>query len=160
MFEGEVRAEAALPADAAVFAGLAGQPVDVFRYYEDDLVKLYHGDNREWFIRQAQVGVVDMPTFDTAALDPGDSLVLFTDGISEARAPGGEFFGEAGLERALTRLPPCTDARSIVQAICDALADPNQAAAYNRDPGTRDLFGADAPISTGSSPAQAPANPR
>jgi sigma-B regulation protein RsbU (phosphoserine phosphatase) len=33
-------------------------------------------------------------------LRPGDTLVLYTDGITEARNPQGEMFGEAGLDRA------------------------------------------------------------
>jgi sigma-B regulation protein RsbU (phosphoserine phosphatase) len=35
----------------------------------------------------------------TARLDPGAVLVIYTDGITEARKPGGEFFGEARLTR-------------------------------------------------------------
>ncbi len=34
-------------------------------------------------------------------LEPGDTLVFYTDGITEARAPDGEFFGSDGLARAL-----------------------------------------------------------
>jgi serine phosphatase RsbU (regulator of sigma subunit) len=30
-------------------------------------------------------------------LEPGDRLVLYTDGITEARSPAGEFFGERRL---------------------------------------------------------------
>ncbi len=34
-------------------------------------------------------------------LEPGDCLVLFTDGVTEAEDPNGEFFGEEGLESAI-----------------------------------------------------------
>jgi sigma-B regulation protein RsbU (phosphoserine phosphatase) len=41
-------------------------------------------------------------TQDTCCLALGELLVLFTDGVTEARALGGEFFGEAPLRRLLT----------------------------------------------------------
>jgi sigma-B regulation protein RsbU (phosphoserine phosphatase) len=34
-------------------------------------------------------------------LQPGDAIAFYTDGLTEARSPEGEFFGEAGLEAAL-----------------------------------------------------------
>ena len=37
----------------------------------------------------------------TVELEPGQTLVLYTDGITEARSPAGEMFGVAGMERAL-----------------------------------------------------------
>jgi len=44
-----------------------------------------------------------------AALDPGDRLVLFTDGLIEAADAGGRLFGEEGLREALERhlASPC-----------------------------------------------------
>jgi sigma-B regulation protein RsbU (phosphoserine phosphatase) len=47
--------------------------------------------------------VVD-PLDDRVGLGPGDSLVFYTDGITEARGPGGEQFGDARLEALLTEL--------------------------------------------------------
>ena len=52
----------------------------------------------------------------TATLAPGERLVLYTDGVSEAKAPDGTMFTDDGLKEAMTRLrdqPP--------QAFCDAL---------------------------------------
>lgn len=37
-------------------------------------------------------------------LEPGDTMVLFTDGITEATSPGGEMFGQARLQGALREL--------------------------------------------------------
>ncbi|MBX7168536.1 MAG: PP2C family protein-serine/threonine phosphatase [Pirellulales bacterium] len=48
-------------------------------------------------------------------LVPGDQLVFYTDGITEARNPAGEFFGLAGLDRVLGR---CRDqAGTIIDAV-------------------------------------------
>jgi sigma-B regulation protein RsbU (phosphoserine phosphatase) len=46
-----------------------------------------------------------MPGFDFASararLSPGDTLVLFSDGVTEARSPAGELFGDGRLRAAL-----------------------------------------------------------
>lgn len=42
----------------------------------------------------------------TSTLEPGESLVLYTDGITEARAPDGEMFGETRLDDALLASDP------------------------------------------------------
>jgi serine phosphatase RsbU (regulator of sigma subunit) len=49
------------------------------------------------------LGVAEDPQLDTAEilLGAGDALVLYTDGVIDARAPGGERFGEARLQGAL-----------------------------------------------------------
>jgi sigma-B regulation protein RsbU (phosphoserine phosphatase) len=41
---------------------------------------------------------------DSVLLDPGDLLVLYSDGITEAENPAGEPFEETGLERVLSNL--------------------------------------------------------
>ena len=43
-------------------------------------------------------------------LEPGQTLILYTDGISEARRPGGNMFGIEGIEASLiacTGAPEC-----------------------------------------------------
>jgi sigma-B regulation protein RsbU (phosphoserine phosphatase) len=45
---------------------------------------------------------LDFPE-DVIALGPGDRLALYTDGLTEARAPGGELFGVDRLEESLAR---------------------------------------------------------
>jgi serine phosphatase RsbU (regulator of sigma subunit) len=59
-----------------------------------------------------------------ARLDPGDSLVMYSDGITEAEDPTGAPFDEIGLERTLALYPgtfPDATAASVGQAIIDAV---------------------------------------
>ena len=41
----------------------------------------------------------------TRSLEPGDALVMYSDGITEAEDPTGQPFDEAGLERTLALYP-------------------------------------------------------
>ena len=49
------------------------------------------------------LGILDDQTYEQTSimLEPGQTLVLYSDGISETRNPGGEFFGTAGIEQAV-----------------------------------------------------------
>jgi sigma-B regulation protein RsbU (phosphoserine phosphatase) len=47
----------------------------------------------------------------------GDRLVLYTDGVSEARNPAGEFYGEEGLMAALRRADPGLSARELTELL-------------------------------------------
>src|SRR4051812_19035318 len=47
-----------------------------------------------------------VPSETTVVLQPGDVLVLYTDGVTEARGPRGEQLGEAGLAAALAHAEP------------------------------------------------------
>jgi sigma-B regulation protein RsbU (phosphoserine phosphatase) len=63
-------------------------------------------------------GIFDEGTYEEGkvAVNPGDRLVLFTDGITEARSANGDEFDESGLLRAIERCRHL-DAESIVNAI-------------------------------------------
>jgi phosphoserine phosphatase RsbU/P len=65
-------------------------------------------------------GIFDEGTYEEGrvALDPGARLVLFTDGITEARSVDGDEFDDAGLLRTLDRCRHL-DAQSMVDAIFD-----------------------------------------
>ena len=56
--------------------------------------------------RNRAVGWFDDPGYaeTMVKLDPGDRVVLFTDGFLEAKSPEGEVFGEHRLADALTKL--------------------------------------------------------
>jgi len=72
------------------------------------------------------LGMFDGSTYDAghARLEPGDALVMYSDGITEAEDPAGIAFDEAGLERTLALYPgtfPEATAASVGQAIFDAV---------------------------------------
>jgi sigma-B regulation protein RsbU (phosphoserine phosphatase) len=50
-----------------------------------------------------------------------DTLVLYTDGVTEARGPGGGMYGQERIERLLARRPVPATSRQVVQAIRDDL---------------------------------------
>lgn len=57
----------------------------------------------------------------TFRLGPDETLVLYTDGITEARAPDGTFFGDERLEATVLR--PAPDAAAVAQHLADAAID-------------------------------------
>ncbi|MBY8848040.1 SpoIIE family protein phosphatase [Saccharothrix sp. MB29] len=70
------------------------------------------------------LGVTPDPVFDVGRIDlhPGDSLVLVTDGITEARAPDGAQFDDEGLDTALARCARPT-AGDTLDSLIAAVAD-------------------------------------
>ena len=69
------------------------------------------------------LGIIDDVPYETASIDltPGQTLVLYTDGITEARCPEGHMFGIEGIERSLTT---CTgEPDCVIHHITDALKD-------------------------------------
>jgi phosphoserine phosphatase RsbU/P len=72
------------------------------------------------------LGMFEGSTYESgyARLDPGDALVMYSDGITEAEDPTGQPFDESGLERTLALYPgtfPEATAASIGHAIFDAV---------------------------------------
>jgi adenylate cyclase len=66
-------------------------------------------------------------------LEAGETLVLTTDGVSEAINPEGEFFGYDGLSAALTQVHDDADATAITQHIRTTLTDFARGAPPNDD---------------------------
>jgi sigma-B regulation protein RsbU (phosphoserine phosphatase) len=68
------------------------------------------------------IGVVPGLEFrrDELRLEPGDALLLYTDGVTEAHDPQGALFGEARLLEHLSS-HPATDLRSLAQGLRDAV---------------------------------------
>lgn len=69
------------------------------------------------------LGVLDNTAFENATitLQPGQTLVMYTDGITEAMSPRGEMFGVEGIERALEQCsgePAC-----VVNSLTTALRE-------------------------------------
>lgn len=65
------------------------------------------------------IGVIDPYDFERhqIQLEPGDRIVLFTDGVSEARSPSGELYGVERVSRYLTALPPNVKGRDLVDGL-------------------------------------------
>jgi hypothetical protein len=65
------------------------------------------------------VGVLDHFEFERheMKLQPGDRVVLFTDGVSEARSPSGELFGVERVCNLLTSLSPSATGRELVDRL-------------------------------------------
>jgi sigma-B regulation protein RsbU (phosphoserine phosphatase) len=90
----------------------AGHPPAVLRRRAGALQRIEEGGIALTLMPQASYATTDL------AFDPGDRLLLFTDGLIEAVRPGSDdFFGDAELDRAIAALGPHADA---AQAVLDA----------------------------------------
>jgi serine phosphatase RsbU (regulator of sigma subunit) len=60
---------------------------------------------------------------DSYTMSPGETLVLISDGVTEATSPSGELYGRARLEALLSSLSPAADPDACATAIRDAVRD-------------------------------------
>ena len=70
------------------------------------------------------LGLLDEPSThveETVLLAPGDLALFYTDGVTEARSPTGEFFGVDRLDQTLRDLPGAVTPDAAVQAITKAI---------------------------------------
>jgi len=96
----------------------AGQTPPLLRRHDGGIERLTTGG--------IALGMFEGSTYTagTAHLGPGDAVVMYSDGITEAEDPTGVPFDEAGLERTLALYPgtfPEATAASVGQAIFDAV---------------------------------------
>ena len=70
------------------------------------------------------LGITEEATWEvqTARVDFGTRLVLYTDGVSEARNPVGDYYGAEGLERALQESRDRSASREVESLVRDVLA--------------------------------------
>ncbi len=66
------------------------------------------------------------------AMAPGTSLLVFTDGLTEARSPDGEFFATDSLSELMTEMK-VNSARELVRLATTAVADFRQTQAQHDD---------------------------
>ncbi|MEE9211675.1 MAG: PP2C family protein-serine/threonine phosphatase [Phycisphaeraceae bacterium] len=105
------------PATRALSYSTAGHPPALLKQSPGpgrDVVRLEEATNLPLGVL-GHVGYQDA----SVTLEPGQTLVLYTDGIIEANGPGGQMFGVQGIERAVA---DCSgDPGCIVSSITDAL---------------------------------------
>jgi len=82
---------------------------------------VFHEDGQREFLVKGGVvvGILEDASFEEEAvvLKPGDRLVFYTDGVSEAQAPNGELFGEDRLYELISALPRTLSAREVTDRI-------------------------------------------
>jgi sigma-B regulation protein RsbU (phosphoserine phosphatase) len=106
----------------------------------------FHNRTREWELLSSACATCAEPLLDLplgvipgtqyhqslVQLEPGDLLILYSDGIEEARNPAGAMLGEAGLLQLAARLP--TDSAATAgRTLLAAVADYREGAAVNDD---------------------------
>ena len=75
---------------------------------------------REFLVRGGVVvGILEDAEFEeeTVTLQPGDRLVFYTDGVSEAESPNGEMYGEDRLYELISSMPKDLSARQVADRI-------------------------------------------
>ncbi|MCZ6691876.1 MAG: PP2C family protein-serine/threonine phosphatase [Planctomycetota bacterium] len=97
--------------------GLAGHP---------PLLRQRQGGNGTVSVDRYDVGGIPLGVMpgvkypqETIDLSPGDTLALYTDGITESRAPDGKFFGVEGLQKAMEECQG--DVYCVVESVMEIL---------------------------------------
>lgn len=102
----------------------AGHELPLLRSAEGPVYEAPHGLGHP-------LGILDEPQFDEQilALDPGATLLLYTDGVSEAMNPSGELFGRKHLAELLE-----VQRQGTAQKLCDDLLETILAFEHNEHP--------------------------
>jgi sigma-B regulation protein RsbU (phosphoserine phosphatase) len=68
------------------------------------------------------LGVAGMPKCDVnrVGLEPGDTIILYTDGLTESGVSRQELLGSDGLAKLVAELPRCNDPKCLGEAIMSA----------------------------------------
>lgn len=101
--------------------GLVAQPLGMVALAAEPEVA---GDVQRLETGGVVIGAFESPVFrhETIYLEPGDIVVAYTDGITEAHAPHGEVFGEERLER-LVRQHQALSASELVKRIVQEVTE-------------------------------------
>lgn len=124
-------------ATATVFFGLLETRTGVVRYasagHEPPILIHAGGASSQLFPTGPLIGAVSTARYEDAiiTIGSGDSLVLFTDGLTESRDCRGEFLDTAGAIRLLRRASDCDTAGAAVHCIESQLNE--FTAGYQRD---------------------------
>jgi sigma-B regulation protein RsbU (phosphoserine phosphatase) len=98
---------------ALVYSCAGHNPPRVLRTRDQTIVSLDGA-------KSLPLGLLDEPSMhaeETVLLMPGDIALFYTDGITEARSPTGEFFGEDRLDQILRELPGAVTPDAVVHAV-------------------------------------------
>lgn len=108
------------PPTGRVFCGNCGHPSALIRRSAGSIETLDTA-------RDLPLGIIEAidPPMISATLEPGDSLILYTDGITEARNHSREFYSEARLRAAILG-SGCTTSEALLTSISTSVAEHEQ----------------------------------
>ncbi len=115
------------PTSGEIFCGNCGHPAPLVRRHHGAVEQIEGGGSLPLGIAEE----IDPPMI-RESLNPGDALVLYTDGLTEARSPAGAFFGEQRVRAVIASAALDSDAPSLLARLVHALAL-HQADAHQSD---------------------------